>query len=143
MNSGRSWWPACIQQLREQRATLGRASTKVRMRQVLARGAKVGRERSERSVPGRWEEGSQKPPPEAGVEVGKKTGRLARLLNQSGLAHLPPAPPWSPLAALAMLRLRTLRGRAIVEGRLGLALPFSVSFTLSRGSPPLSEPITC
>lgn len=40
MNSGRSWWPACIQQLREQSATLGRASTKVRMRQVLAAGTK-------------------------------------------------------------------------------------------------------
>lgn len=40
MNSGRSWWPACIQQLREQRATLGSASTKVRMRQVLAAGTK-------------------------------------------------------------------------------------------------------
>lgn len=54
-----------------------------------------------------------------------------------------PAPPWSPLAALAMLRLRTLRGRAIVEGRLGMALSFSVSFTQSRGSPPHSQPITC
>lgn len=40
MNSGRSRWPACIQQLREQRATLGSASTKVRMRQVLAAGTK-------------------------------------------------------------------------------------------------------
>lgn len=41
MNSGRSRWPACIQQLREQRATLGRASTKVRRRQVLAGEGKV------------------------------------------------------------------------------------------------------
>lgn len=47
---------------------------------------------------------------------GKRADRLGYLCQGQAWLHLPPAPPWSPLAALAKPRLKTLRGRAIAKG---------------------------